>query len=165
MPQQRHIFSTIVENRPGVLFRITNTIRRRGFNIESLTVGPIDNGKLARMTIVIYADESDAEFIARNLHKLVEVFKVKRLDPDKSILREMALIKICAEDSRVRSDIVHYSRIFRGRIVDVSQDSMIVEITGTPEKINAFINLVKNHGIKEVARTGLVALQRGGETI
>ena len=165
MPQQRHIFSTIVENRPGVLFRITNTIRRRGFNIESLTVGPIDNGKLARMTIVIYADESDAEFIARNLHKLVEVFKVKRLDPDKSILREMALIKICAEDSRVRSDIVHYSRIFRGRIVDVSPETMTVEITGDPKKINAFLELTKGLGIREVARTGIAALARGAESI
>ncbi|MGP3667453.1 MAG: acetolactate synthase small subunit [Candidatus Bathyarchaeota archaeon] len=165
MPQQRHILSTIVENKPGVLFRITNTIRRRGFNIESLTVGPIDDGKLARMTIVIYAEENDAEFIARNLHRLVEVFKVKRLDPDKSVLREMALIKVCAEDSRTRSDVVHFSRIFRGRIVDVSHNSMVIEITGSPEKINAFIDLVKNHGIKEVARTGLVALQRGGEAI
>ncbi len=163
--EQNHIIATIVENKPGVLFRVTNMIRRRGFNIESLSVGPLNDGSLARMTLVVRGDEKTVELVARNLHKLVEVIKVKRLNLEKSVLRELALIKIRAEDSKTRTDLTHYVRIFRGRIVDVSPKTMTVEITGDPKKINAFLELTKGLGIREVARTGIAALARGAESI
>ncbi len=140
-------------------------IRRREFNIESLSVGPIGDGKFARMTLVVKGDDKTVELVARNLHKLIEVVKIKRLNPEKSVLRELALIKVHVEDSKSRSDFLHYSKIFRGRIVDVSPESMIVEITGNPEKINAFLDLIKVFGVKEVARTGITALTRGAESV
>jgi len=164
-PQQNHIIATIVENKPGVLFRVTNMIRRRAFNIESLSVGPLENGKLARMTLVVKGDEKTVELVARNLHKLVEVIKVMRLNPEKTVLRELALIKVSVNDTKARSDLLHYVRIFRGKVIDVSPQTMVVEITGNPKKIDAFLDLTKNMGIKEVARTGIAALARGVESI
>ncbi len=164
-PQQNHIIATIVENKPGVLFRVTNMIRRRAFNIESLSVGPLENGKLARMTLVVKGDEKTVELVARNLHKLVEVIKVTRLNPEKTVLRELALIKVSVNDTKARSDLLHYVRIFRGKVIDVSPQTMVVEITGNPKKIDAFLDLTKNMGIKEVARTGIAALARGVESI
>jgi len=138
-------------------------IRRRGFNIESLSVGAI-NGKFARMTIAIKGDEQTVEQVTKNLHKLVETVKVSPLD-SKSVLRELALAKVHVDDSKIRSDLLHYTRIFRGRVIDVSAESMIVEITGDPEKIDAFLNLIKTYGIKELARTGITALARGSKSL
>ena len=161
----QYIVSLVVENNPGVLFRVTGLIRRRGFNIDSISVGPIDASKLARMTIVIKGDEAILEQVVKQLHKLVEVIKINRLEVKDSVLRELALVKIHANESRTRSDVMHYSRIFRARVIDVAQDSMMLEITGDPEKIDAFINLVRGYGIKEIARTGLSALGRGTKSL
>jgi len=160
-----HIVAAIVENKPGVLFRVTNMIRRRGFNIDSISVGAMNGGKLARMTLVIRGDERTIEQVTKNLRKLVETLKVSRLEFNDSVLRELALMKIHVVDSKARSDIMHYSRIFRGRIVDVASDSMVVEVTGEPKKIDAFLNLIKGFGIKELARTGMTALSRGSKSI
>ncbi len=167
MEQQisNHIVALVVENKPGVLFRVTNMIRRRGFNIESLSVGAINGGKLARMTIVIKGDERTVEHVTKNLHKLVETVKVSPLDSKRSVLRELALVKVHVDDSKTRSDLVHYTRIFRGRVIDVSAESMVVEITGDPEKVDAFLNLIKGYGIKEMARTGITALVRGSKSL
>lgn len=163
--ESQHIVAAIVENKPGVLFKVSGMFRRRNFNIESITVGPIDDGRLARMTIVVRGDEGIVEQLIKQLGKIVEVIRVSRLDPSESVFRELALVKVHASESRARSDIVNFARIFRGRIVDVSSDSMTIEITGDPDKIEAFLSLVRSYGIKEVARTGITALSRGARAI
>lgn len=166
MEQQvsNHLVALVVENKPGVLFRVTNMIRRRGFNIESLSVGALDS-RLARITIVIKGDAQTVEQVTKNLHKLVETVKVSPLDSKRSVLRELALVKVHVDDSKTRSDLMHYSRIFRGRVIDVSTESMVVEITGDPEKVDAFLKLIKVYGIKELARTGITALARGSKSL
>lgn len=158
---EKHIIATIVENKPGVLFRAANMFRRRGFNIESISVGPIETTDLARMTVTVNGDDSTAEQLAKQLGKLIDVVDVSLLNAEKSVLRELALIKIAAKAQTLRSEVMSYVNIFRGRIVDVSSENMIVEITGTPDKIDAFIQLASSFGIKQMARTGLTALPRG----
>ena len=161
----KYIVAALVEDKPGVLFRVTNLIRRRGFNIDSISVGPVEQGSLSRMTIVINGDEKIIEQVVKQLHKVVEVVKIARLDPAESVLRELGLIKVHASEGKARSDIMDFAEIFRARIVDVASDSIIVEITGNPEKIDAFLRLVKPYGVKEIARTGLAALSRGPKSI
>jgi len=161
----KYIVAALVEDKPGVLFRVTNLIRRRGFNIDSISVGPVEQGVLSRMTIVINGDDKIIEQVVKQLHKLVEVIKITRLNPAESVLRELGLIKLHASDSKARSDLMNFAEIFRARIVDLSSDSVIVEITGDPEKIDAFLKLVKPYGIKEIARTGISALARGPKSI
>ncbi|MEM4297229.1 MAG: acetolactate synthase small subunit [Nitrososphaerota archaeon] len=158
---QTYILSTIVENKPGVLFRAANMFRRRGFNIESISVGPIEPRDLARMTITVAGDESTVEQIVKQLGKLIDVIKVSVLEPKDSVVRELALIKVHAHDPRARTDIMSYASIFRSRVVDVSPSTITVEVTGGPDKIEAFISLVSGYGIKEIARTGITALPRG----
>ncbi|MFQ6134404.1 MAG: acetolactate synthase small subunit [Nitrososphaerales archaeon] len=162
MTEKTYILSTIVENKPGVLFRTANMFRRRGFNIESISVGPIEQEGLSRMTITVYGDEDVAEQIVKQLSKLIDVIKVQVLDHE-TVKRELALIKLQVSDSRALSELTNYSEIFRNRIVDVSHDSIMVEVTGTPEKIDAFLELVSGYGIREIARTGITALQRGAK--
>jgi len=156
-----HILAALVEHKPGVLYRVSNMFRRRNFNIESITVGVSEVKDLARMTITVRGDELTVEQVIKQLQKLVDVIKVSRLNPDRSVVRELALIKIHTSDSKAKGDVVNYANIFRGRIVDVSRDSMIVEITGSPDKIDAFVELMRSYGIKELARTGVVAMSRG----
>ncbi|MEM2739780.1 MAG: acetolactate synthase small subunit [Candidatus Bathyarchaeia archaeon] len=156
-----YIIAAIVEHKPGVLFKITNLIRRRGFNISSISVGAIENPDLARITMVVAGDETTIEQVTKQLQKIVEVVRISRLNPSESVIRELLLVKVHVTDSRARSDIVSYTQIFRGRIVDVSSDSMIIEVTGGSNKINAFIELMRQYGIKELARTGITALARG----
>lgn len=156
------IISTIVEHRPGVLYEVSNMFRRRGFNIESISVGSDSNDDLVRMTITVRGDEDTVEQVTKQLHKLIDVIKVMKLDPSMSVIREMALVKVHVIDSNTRSNIIQYVNIFRGNVVDVAPDSLMIEITGDPEKINAFIDLMQKFGVKEVARTGITALQRGG---
>jgi acetolactate synthase-1/3 small subunit len=160
---EMHIISIIVEHKPGVLYEVSNMFRRRNFNIESITVGTTGQEHLARMTITVLGDENTVEQVTKQLHKLVDVIKVARLNPSKSVIREMALVKVHVADSNVRSDVVQYANIFRGNIIDVAPDSLVIEITGDPEKINAFIELIHVFGVKEIARTGITALQRGGK--
>ena len=156
-----YILAALVEHRPGVLYRVSNMFRRRNFNIESITVGVSEVKDLARMTITVKGDELTVEQVIKQLQKLVDVIKVSRLDSDRSVVRELALIKVHTSDSKAKGDVVNYANIFRGRIVDVSRDSMIVEITGSPDKIDAFVELMRSYGIKELARTGVVAMSRG----
>jgi len=158
---QTYILSTIVENKPGVLFRASNMFRRRGFNIDSISVGPIEPRDLARMTITVKGDDLMVEQIVKQLSKLIDVVKVTVLEPKGTVIRELALIKINADDARARADIMSYTTIFRSRIVDVSPSTITIEITGDPDKIDAFINLISSFGIKEIARTGVTALPRG----
>ena len=135
--------------------------RRRGFNIDSISVGPIEPRDLARMTITINGDERMVEQIVKQLGKLIDVVKITVLEPNHAVLRELALIKISINDEKARSDIMSYATIFRCRIIDVSYSTITIEITGDPNKIDAFINLISTYGIKEIARTGITALPRG----
>jgi len=162
---ETHIIAAIVEHKPGVLYRVSNMFRRRGFNIESITVGPVEPRDLARMTITVKGDEKTVEQVIKQMSKLIDVIKVSRLDPTNIVTREMALIKVHAPNSRARSDIINYANIFRARVVDVSLESLMVEITGDSEKIDAFIELMKPFGVKEIARTGITALSRGTKAI
>jgi acetolactate synthase-1/3 small subunit len=153
--------SALVENKPGVLFRVTNLFRARSFNIESITVGSTEQQDLSRMTITTNSDEKTLDQLVKQLRKLIDVIEVKVLDTDKTVYRELALIKIKAIDPTTRSEIVNYSTIFRGNILDIDKETITVEITGTPDKIDAFKNLIEHYGIVEMARTGVSALLRG----
>ena len=157
----RFTIAVLVENKPGVLARGASLFRRRGFNIESLTVGTTEREDLSRMTIVVNGDEKVLEQVTKQLNKLIEVIKVSDVTKD-SVERELCLIRVNAPPEK-RGEIIELTNIFRGRIVDVAKDSFIVEITGDEDKINAFIDLMRAYGIKEVARTGKVAMVRGGK--
>lgn len=159
------VVSAIVENKPGVLHSVSNLFRRRNFNIESITVGPTEQKNLARITITVTADEKTLDQVVKQLDKLVDVVKVAELDPNSIVTRELALIKINVPSVKERADIISCVHVFRGRVVDVSPDSLMVEITGTPDKIDAFLNLMKPLGIIELARTGITALSRGASAV
>ncbi len=158
-----HIISTIVEHKPGVLYTVSNLFRRRGFNIDNISVGPAEETGLARMTITVKGDDRTIEQVVKQLNKLIDVIKVTRLDLDNIVTRELALIKVNTLNAKSRSDLINYADIFRARVVDVSSESLMVEITGTPDKIDAFIDLIRPFGLREVARTGITALSRGAK--
>ena len=159
------VIAALVENKPGVLHRIANMFGRRDFNIESITVGQTEQEGIARMTITVSEDEKTLEQVVKQMNKLIDVIKVARLAPDNIVTRELALVKVNAPDSKTRSDIINCVEVFRGRVVDVSPDTLAIEITGTPDKLDAFLNLMKTYGIMELARTGLTALSRGVKSI
>lgn len=159
-----YIVTALVENKPGVLFRITNLFRARNFNIESITVGSTEQRDLSRMTITTNSDEKTLEQLVKQLRKLIDVVEVKVLDPNRTVYRELALIKMRAVDPTTRSEIINYSTIFRGNILDIGKETITVEITGTPDKIDAFKSLVEPYGIAQLARTGVSALPRGMES-
>lgn len=158
------ILSVLVENHPGVLSRVAGLFSRRGFNIDSLAVGTTENPEISRMTIVVEGDEYIVEQVKKQLNKLVDVIKVSKISSDDSVSRELVLIKVDAEPKN-RSEIIQIAEIFRANIVDVSRKSMIIELTGDKDKINAFEELVRPFGIKELVRTGLIAMNRGPKTI
>lgn len=159
------VISLLVDNKPGVLHGIANLFRRRNFNIESITVGPTEQKNIARMTITVNEDEKTIEQVVKQLAKLIDVLKVDELSQGNFVMRELALIKVNVPSSKERSDIINCVDVFRGRIIDVSTDSLTVEITGTPDKIDAFLNLMKTFGVIELARTGITALGRGAKSI
>ncbi len=159
------VIAALVENKPGVLHSISNMFRRRNFNIESITVGPTEQEDLSRMTITVNGDEKTLEQVVKQMSKLIDVVKVSRLEPENIVTRELALIKVNIPDNKSRSDVINCVEVFRGRVVDVSPASLTMEITGTPDKIDAFLNLMKTYGIMELARTGLTALSRGVSSI
>ncbi|MGM0509321.1 MAG: acetolactate synthase small subunit [Fusobacteriota bacterium] len=160
----KHIISVIVTNKPGVLTRVAALFGRRGYNIDSLTVGSTINPKLSRMTIVVTGDNAILEQIEKQLYKLIDVIKVNNLPKESTVNRELLLVKVTA-DSKMRSEIIQTVDIFRGKIVDVDQDSLTIEITGEQGKLGAFIDLMSKFEIREIARTGKVALQRGSSTV
>ncbi|ADZ84556.1 acetolactate synthase small subunit [Cellulosilyticum sp. ST5] len=157
---KRHVLSVLVENHSGVLSRISGLFSRRGYNIDSLSVGETEDPKVSRMTIVADADEYTLEQIKKQLNKLVDVIKIIELKEENSIYRELAMIKIKASKAN-RAEIIEIANIFRAHIVDVSNDALIIEATGDQGKISALSNMLEPYGIKEVIRTGLTALQRG----
>ena len=154
------IFIVHVEDQPGVLTRVTSLIRRRGFNIESLTVGHTELPGVSRMTIVMDSDERAVPRIEANLYKLVNVIRVENITPQPSVLRDLAMIKVAATEAS-RGAIMQLVDVFRARVVDVSPDSLIIEITGTEDKIDGLVEMLRPFGIIEMARTGRLAMARG----
>lgn len=156
----RRTISILVENRPGVLARISSLFTARGFNIDSLSVGETEDPTVSRMTIVVRGDERILEQVEKQLNKLVDIIKVTEFSQIEHLERDLALVKVKADKSN-RSEILQIIDIFRAKIVDVSMGSVIVEITGDEEKIQAILNMLRPFGIKEVVRTGIVAMARG----
>jgi acetolactate synthase-1/3 small subunit len=155
----RRTISVLVENKPGVLARATGLFSSRGFNIESLTVGETEDMSVSRMTIVVGGDDIILEQIGKQLNKLIDVIKVIDLTEEKFISRELALIKVSIDSSN-RSEVMQIVDVFRGKIVDITPKTFTVEVTGTDDKVNALVELLKPFGIKEMVRTGSVALTR-----
>jgi len=160
----KHIIAVIVENKSGVLTRIAGLFSRRSFNIDSLSVGATDNPEYSRMTITVEGDRDVLEQVIKQLSKLINVIRVSELDPAESLERELAVIKVSVDRDN-RSEIMQIVNIFRARIIDVSQRSMIIEVTGDEEKVEAIIQLLRQFGIKELARTGKVSMIRGARVI
>lgn len=156
----KHTLSVLVENKPGVLARVAELFARRGFNIESLAVGTTEKPDISRMTIVVDVEEHSLEQVRKQLHKLINVIEITDLDPETSVAREMVMAKIKV-DAGNRSEVIEIADIFRGNIIDVSSESIIVEVTGNAPKLRAFEDLLKPYGIRELVRTGKVALPRG----
>ncbi|MCB2308688.1 acetolactate synthase small subunit [Clostridium estertheticum] len=159
----KYILSILVENHSGVLSKMAGLFTRRGYNIDSLTVSITDDPTISRMTIVVSGDEQITEQIVKQLNKLIDVIKILELSPEKSVSREVALIKVTL-DQGTRSFIIETVNIFKCNIVEMNAKSIIIEITGNEEKVSSFIELMRPYGIKEVVRTGLAVLQRRSET-
>jgi acetolactate synthase-1/3 small subunit len=160
----KHTIAVIVENKSGVLTRIAGLFSRRSFNIESLSVGATDNPDYSRMTLSVQGDEVVLEQVIKQLSKLINVIRVSELEPEESIERELAIIKVSA-DKENRSEIMQLVSVFRANIIDVSARSMIIEVTGDEQKIDALVLLLRQFGIKELARTGKVSMIRGTRVI
>ena len=156
----KHTLSVLVENKPGVLTRVAGLFARRGFNIDSLAVGPTENESISRMTIVVDAESAPLEQVRKQVHKLINVIKIHDLDPAEMVDRELCLLKVHAPPAS-RAEIAAVAEIFRAKVVDVGKTVMTVEMTGTADKIDAMKDLLRPYGIKEMARTGKVALSRG----
>jgi acetolactate synthase I/III small subunit len=160
----KHTVSVLVQNKPGVLARTAGLFSRRGYNIESLTVGVTENEAVSRMTIVVTGDDTVVEQVTKQLNKLIEVIKVSDLTKESYVNRELVLIKVTADSSN-RAEIMHVVNIFRARIVDVAPKSLIIEVTGDEGKLDALVGMLKQFGIKEIVRTGTLALGRGPKVI
>jgi acetolactate synthase-1/3 small subunit len=161
---RKHILSILVENKPGVLTRIAGLFARRGFNIDTLAVGPTDDPTLSRITLTLDGAMHPIDQVTKQLHKLVNVIKIRDLEPTETVARELALFKVAADGS-TRAEVMQMVEIFRGKIIDVSKRSVIIEVTGSWDKIEAFERMVRPFGLIEMMRTGEIAISRGrGET-
>jgi acetolactate synthase I/III small subunit len=156
----RHVISALVMNEPGVLANVAGMFAARGFNIDSLVVGRTENPELSRMTIVVNADDVTLEQVRKQLGKLVPVVKVKDFTDTAYIERDLLLLKVAVGPAK-RGEVIEIITLFRGKVVDVSENSLVVELPGTEDKIEAFVELMKPYGIQELARTGVIAMSRG----
>jgi acetolactate synthase I/III small subunit len=159
---RKHVLSILVENRPGVLARIAGMFARRGFNIDTLAVGPTADPDISRITLTLDGAIHPIDQVTKQLHKLVNVLKIRDMEPEETIAREMAMFKVSAAVEN-RGEIMQFAEIFRATIVDVSRRTMTIELTGSKEKIEAFERMIRPHGLVEMVRTGEVAIARGGE--
>jgi acetolactate synthase-1/3 small subunit len=157
---RRHILSILVENKPGVLARIAGLFARRAFNIQTLAVGPTDDPAISRITLTVDGALHPIDQVTKQLHKLVNVIKIRDLEPPETVARELALFKV-ATDGETRAEVMQFADIFRGKVIDVSKRSVTLEITGDDEKIEAFERMVRPFGLIEMVRTGEIAVARG----
>jgi acetolactate synthase-1/3 small subunit len=159
-----HTLSVLVENKPGVLARVAGLFSRRGFNIESLAVGTTESVHVSRMTIVVDAENSPLEQVTKQLNKLINVLKIVELTPAEAVERELQLIKVAATGT-TRSEIIEIADVFRAKVVDVDVESVTVEVTGSADKLEALVRLLEPYGIRELVRSGMIALGRGSRSI
>ena len=160
----RHTLSVLVQDQPGVLARVASLFSRRGFNIESLAVGPTEVPDVSRMTIVVNVDGSPLEQVTKQLNKLINVLKIVELDPAASVSREIMLVKVKA-DVDTRSRVIEVVQLFKAKVVDVAPVALTIEITGNPEKLTDFLKVMEPFGIKELVKSGMVAVGRGSRSI
>ncbi len=160
----RHTLSVLVEDKPGVLARVSGLFSRRGFNIESLAVGPTESPDISRMTITVNVDELPLEQVTKQLNKLINVIKIVELDPGVAVCRELLLIKVRA-DSTVRSQVLETVQLFRAKVVDVSPEALTIEATGTADKLDALLRMLEPLGVREMVQSGMVAIGRGPRAI
>ena len=159
--QTLHTIVVYLEDEPGALNRVVNLFRRRGYNIESLSVGHTEEANISRMTLVVRGEDNIVEQCTKQLYKLLEVVKVTDVTNDSIIVREMALIKVTADKPESRAEIMQFSEIFKARVLDVAADAITVEITGPEEDVERYFGLLRRYGIKESVRTGRIAIARG----
>jgi acetolactate synthase-1/3 small subunit len=160
-----HTLSILVENKAGVLSRVTGLFSRRGFNIESLAVGPCEEPGMSRITIVVIGDDAKVEQVMKQLNKLIDIIKVSDLTGNERVERELALIKVTADQGVSRAEIMQIATIFRAAIVDVSPKSLILQVIGDTDKIDAIEKLLRQYGVKEFVRTGTIGILRGSKTV
>ncbi|MDQ2757504.1 MAG: acetolactate synthase small subunit [Actinomycetota bacterium] len=160
----KHTLSVLVENKPGVLARIAGLFSRRGFNIDSLAVGPTEHSDISRMTVVVDVDALPLEQVTKQLNKLVEVLKVVELDAVQSVQSQVVLVKVRA-DVTTRSHILETAELFRARVVDVAHDSLTIECTGKADKVQALLALLEPFGVRELVQSGVVGVGRGPRSI
>jgi acetolactate synthase I/III small subunit len=161
---ERHTLSVLVEDKPGVLARVSGLFSRRGFNIESLAVGPTEHPEVSRMTIVVAVDDFPLEQVTKQLNKLVHVIKIVELEPAASVQRELLLVKVRA-DPGVRSQVLEIVNLFRAKAVDVTPEALTIEATGTADKLGALLKNLEPFGIREMVQSGMVAVGRGPRSI
>ncbi|HEX6753433.1 MAG TPA: acetolactate synthase small subunit [Solirubrobacterales bacterium] len=159
---RKHILSILVENKPGVLARVAGLFSRRGFNIDTLAVGPTDDPSISRITLTLDGAVHPIDQVTKQLHKLVNVLKIRDMEPEETVAREMAMFKVSAAVES-RSEIIQFAEIFRAKIVDVSRRALTIEVTGSAEKIEAFERMIRPHGLIEMVRTGEIAIARGSD--
>ena len=160
----RHTLSVLVENKPGVLARIAGLFSRRGFNIDSLAVGPTEHPEISRMTIVVNVEDSPLEQVTKQLNKLIEVIKIVELDGTASINRELLLVKVKA-DVQTRGQVLDAVQLFRAKVVDVAPDAITVEVSANPDRLGDFLKVVEPFGIRELVQSGVIAIGRGARSI
>ncbi|MFM8896541.1 MAG: acetolactate synthase small subunit [Actinomycetales bacterium] len=160
----RHTLSVLVEDKPGVLARVASLFSRRGFNIESLAVGPTEVPEVSRMTIVVNVESLPLEQVTKQLNKLINVLKIVELEPEQSVSREFMLVKVRA-DGENRSEVLEVVGLFKAKVVDVAPEAITVEVTGNGEKLQTFLRMMEPFGIKELVKSGMVAVGRGSRSI
>jgi acetolactate synthase-1/3 small subunit len=160
----KHTLSVLVENKPGVLARISSLFARRGFNIDSLAVGPTEYADVSRMTIVVNVEDNPLEQVTKQLNKLINVLKIVELEPASSVSRELLLVKVKA-DPQTRSQVLEIVQLFRAKVIDVAADAVTIEATGGEEKIDALLRVLEPFGVRELAQSGMVAMGRGTRSI
>jgi acetolactate synthase I/III small subunit len=160
----KHTLSVLVENKPGVLARIASLFARRGFNIDSLAVGPTEYADVSRMTIVVNVEDNPLEQVTKQLNKLINVLKIVELEPASSVSRELLLVKVKA-DPQIRSQVLEIVQLFRAKVIDVAVDAVTIEATGGADKIEALLRVLEPFGVKELAQSGMVAMGRGTRSI
>ena len=164
MTTERHTLSVLVEDKPGVLARVSGLFSRRGFNISSLAVGPTEHPEVSRMTIVVDVEDLPLEQVTKQLNKLVNVLKIVELDPDTSVERELYLIKVHADDAN-RTAVLQVVDLFRAHVVDVAPTSVVIETIGSESKVKALLTALQPYGVKEIVQSGAVAITRGPRSI
>ncbi len=163
-PDVTHTLSVLVENKPGVLARVAGLFSRRGYNIDSLAVGPTEHPEISRMTIVVNVEESPLEQVTKQLNKLVEVIKIVELDSASSVSRELLMVKVKA-DAATRGQVLEVAQIFKGKVVDVAPDAVTIQVVGHPEKLDDFLRVIEPYGVRELVQSGVVSIGRGSRSI